>query len=276
MVWTVIWISLGTIVAFFMVIFLFVLFAQFSFGVELFWLNQKATGKAFFWFSQPWLVSLNYNFDGNYSFKILGWNMHRNESSIEDAGETVDEKGDAQGKGKDIPESTFETDQPVESRLEKEPPMVSAKDDTDSVAKETGKGDNFIERLKKNKIVFFLRSKVWREKVIAWAIKLPGRFFHTIKIDHLKLNVKAGIEDPVLLGKIYGLFESVRYGLGVVESKYEIAFEPVFMENHIEGSGAVRIKSSISSLLAPVIIGIFTFPILSTFLLWRKSKKHEK
>ena len=147
---------------------------------------------------------------------------------------------------------------------------------TETVEKKPGKMDNLKERVQKNWIFFFLRQKKWRFKVFSWLIRVLRTFGRLVRFEYFRADLRAGIEDPAVLGRIFGYYQAVCSALQLMESGFSVFFEPVFMKNHFEADGAIKIRSSVGSLLAPLGVAVFTFPYVSTFFLWRRYKKNLK
>jgi hypothetical protein len=56
--------------------------------------------------------------------------------------------------------------------------------------------------------------------------------------------------------------------------KRELVFEPAFNEECLEVEALLQVKTSLLRFMIPVIIMLVTFPYLSTFIVWRASKKN--
>jgi hypothetical protein len=146
----------------------------------------------------------------------------------------------------------------------------------ETVEKKPDKMDNLIGRIKKSRIIFFLSHKNWRQKMLSWLLRFFKTFRHLVHFECFKADIRAGIEDPAILGKIFGYYQAFSNALQLKEYGFDLCFEPLFMENHFEVDGAVKIKSSIGSLLAPFGVAFLTFPYISTFFLWRRYKRKMK
>ena len=131
----------------------------------------------------------------------------------------------------------------------------------------------WIAKLKNNRVVFLLWQRSWRAKILRWFTRSLVRFFRIAGLDHLAVRIRANLENPALTGKAFGYVEGLRRALSGGRSNVSVRFEPVFDRECMEGEGSVGLRTSIVRLLAPVIVAVFTFPYVSTFLVWRRLKK---
>ncbi|MBN1760517.1 MAG: hypothetical protein JW863_19465 [Chitinispirillaceae bacterium] len=141
------------------------------------------------------------------------------------------------------------------------------------------KKDNWFRRLERNRYLFFIRNAGWRSKVLRWLVRVIGTFFHIVRFDRFRLAIRAGVSDPVLTGTFSGMYQALRYGLPLRHPK-EFSFEPVFMRNHFECGGSIRVATALSRILLPVIVAVVTFPIAHTLrLVWcvyRRERRYRK
>jgi hypothetical protein len=138
-----------------------------------------------------------------------------------------------------------------------------------------GKLDNWLTQLERNRYLFFLRNRVWRTKVIRWLLRIIRTLFHIIRFDRFQLNVCAGVKDPAMVGTVNGWYQGLLYGMQL-KKPYAFTFTPIFMRNHFEGSVRLRVGTSIVRLLVPLVVAIFTMPLLHTLWLVFKLFRNER
>lgn len=139
----------------------------------------------------------------------------------------------------------------------------------------TGKFRDILEIFTNSKYVFFLREKRAIGKIWDWLCRVTIKILNIVSFRRVSLKVKGGVEDPVVLGKIYGYIEAFRYGLNL-NKKMELEFTPVFMQNYLECSGRVLFVGNLWRFILPFIVAVVTFPYLSMFFVWLRYKKFTK
>ncbi|MBN1308576.1 MAG: hypothetical protein JXA18_11700 [Chitinispirillaceae bacterium] len=144
-----------------------------------------------------------------------------------------------------------------------------------SVALQPEKKDNWFQRLRRNRYLFFVGNAAWRDKAVRWILRVTRTLFSVVRFDRCEASIRAGVEDPMVTGTIAGTSLAVVHGL-TMRRPYMINFEPVFMTNHFECSAVLRIGTSLSRLLAPVAVAIVTFPAVHTLLLVWRLRRIEK
>jgi hypothetical protein len=153
----------------------------------------------------------------------------------------------------------------------------SAKRQTDEQKKPPLKKKNWretLEKLKSNKVLFFVRQGRWRNKIIAWALKSLGRFSHLFRMGGIKLHVRASLSDPATTGKVYGYWIGALHALELAKHKrIALSFDPVFEGDCCDIDAQLALETSLARLLTPVILAVVSFPYLSTLLVWRSSKR---
>ncbi len=274
--WTVVfYISAGLGVVF-LLLMLFALFTPFHVNARFCSLQNCSKASIFLWWGHPFFISFFYNYrENDYYLRIAWWKVYK-KKTVQKELETpakpdektveVEEKAAAVADAK-IEEEMVDTTQ---KDTQSEQPKI------ESVEKKPGKMDNLIEGIKKNRIVFFLSHKKWRGKIFSWFFRFFKTFNHLIRFECLKADIRAGVEDPAVLGKIYGYYQAFSNGLQLNEYGFNFFFEPVFMKNHFEADGALKISSSIGRLLTPFGVAFLTFPYISTFFIWRSYKRKMK
>jgi hypothetical protein len=135
------------------------------------------------------------------------------------------------------------------------------------------KKEGLFLRLKRNRYFYMIRQDKLFQKLFRWVFRVFKALFRIIHFDHFNTSIKAGIEEPALLGKIYALYTMARSTLNVSNGKPAIEFEPVFMQNCFEGDTAFRLKTSVIVLLWPGVIALTTFPYFTVLWLFWKSRK---
>jgi hypothetical protein len=302
---TILLIVIISIVSLFILLFLlfllpFKLFMDFSFVH-----NQFNGNMSFFWGS-PLFISIIYSTtDERPIVRILGWQPGKRKERAkkeppaytEQQSEKTEEKTSLPSKEESkIPEKSgiFEDiNVPDQEDLTSEEPVImigeTAKNEDETqkqkirkktpkkeVEKKEEKKENLISKIRNNKIFVFLSNRNWRGKVIKWIVRTVKALLRILLIDKIKIHVCAGLQDPALLGRIYASFTAIVNGLCLQNGRVDLKFKPVFMENIFELNGLISVKSSPAKLTYPVFIAVMNFPYLSTFLLWRKTKKSRK
>lgn len=296
MVWSTILIIIGSILTFLLLLLLFIILSPFYLGTKFSWADNKGQGYVSFWWVNPLVVYFKYDLATKaQKIIIAGWKIGEKKNAAEaPVSENIPpQESKAPVVAKYVPELPREEVKEREIEIPEEKPEVIEKEmpqeiygpevtakteepvveKPKKVEKKAEKKDNILTRLKKNRVLFFLRSRRWREKVTGWILRVFKSLFRIIRFDSLKLQVKAGLEDPSSVGAIYGIYEAVKFGLLDQNRKFDIRFEPVFMEDHLELRGETGIRSSIARLLVPFFVALFSFPYISTLILWRRSRK---
>ena len=101
-------------------------------------------------------------------------------------------------------------------------------------------------------------------------MRLLSLSLRVVRFDHVRINVKAGIEDPAELGKMYGWFTAGNGLLFGSRKNIMLRFEPQFMRSFLACDGSIGLRTSAASVLMPVVIALCTFPWLRAFFVWRR------
>jgi hypothetical protein len=136
--------------------------------------------------------------------------------------------------------------------------------------------ESFLSRLKRNRYLYMIRQDKLLSKLFRWILRVFKSLFKIIRFDHFHASVKAGIEEPALLGKVYAFYTMTRYTVMVSNGNPVIGFEPVFMKNYLEGEATFRLKTAVIVLLWPGVIALATFPYFTVLWLFWKSRKLKK
>lgn len=131
----------------------------------------------------------------------------------------------------------------------------------------------FLENMKRNRYIYMLRQDKMIQKLFRWLMRVLKNLLKIIRFHHFNAAVKAGIEEPALLGKIYSVYTMARSTAIVTRGKPALSFEPVFMKNCFEGETAFALKTSVLMLLWPGIVALTTFPYITVLWLFWKSRK---
>lgn len=149
----------------------------------------------------------------------------------------------------------------------------------EKMAPEKKKMDNWFKRLENNRYLFFLRNVRWCSKVIRWLLRIISTLFRLVRFDRFQVAIRGGISDPVVTGSLTGLYRALLHGLPL-RRPYVLSFEPVFMRNHFECEGSIRMGTSLARVLMPVGVAVVTFPWLHTiWLVWcvyRRERRYRK
>ena len=152
------------------------------------------------------------------------------------------------------------------------------KEEKETAADSPVEKDNWLKRLQRNRYVYFLKNSRWRNKVLRWFIRVVRLLLRIVVFDRFRFSVRAGNENPMLVGVLFGLYEGIRSALPM-RKPYIIEFEPVFMDNCFEGEVRFRTTTSLFRVLFPVGTAILTFPLLHSLRLgWRyyRAEKRRK
>lgn len=171
-----------------------------------------------------------------------------------------------------VPTSSATEQQAESATGSEEPDARSAQSMHENMAEKGNWWHNTIVKLKRNRYVYFVMNRAWRTKVLRWVIRFFRSLFYIVTFDRFALSLRAGVEDPVVLGTVYGFIEAVTFGLSM-EKKPVIRLEPLFMQNHFEASGAFRLRTSLLQLSRPLIGAVVTFPFLTTGFLWLRHRR---
>lgn len=264
----------GLIVTFLLL--LLVLFTPFHVDARFCSLQNCSKATVSLWCIHPFFISFYYNWkEKDYYLRIVWWKMSKKKIAQKDLGtpakpdeqiKEVEEKSEAVAE----PEIEEKTEDTTPKNIQIEQPTI------ETVEKKSGKMDNLIERIKKSRIIFFVSHKKWRGKILSWLFRFFKTFRCLVRFECFKAYIRAGVEDPAVLGKIFGYYQALSKGLQLNEYGLDLFFEPVFMKNHFEADGAVKISSSIGRLLTPFGVAFLTFPYINTFFLWRSHKRKMK
>jgi hypothetical protein len=117
-----------------------------------------------------------------------------------------------------------------------------------------------------------LRRHHMASRTFRWCLRLLSMSLRVIRFDHVRINIKAGIEDPAELGKIYGWYTAGSALLFGGRKNVALRFEPQFMQNRLAFDGSVGLRTSAARVLMPVAVAFITFPWLRAFFVWRRLK----
>lgn len=252
---------------------LLVLFTSFHIETRFCRLQSCSNVSLSFWWIHPFFISFFYNYrENDYYLRIVWWKMAKKKTAQKEL-ETPEQPEDESVK--EVKEESAENAEPEIGKMEDktqedtqiEQPII------EKVEKKPGKMDNLIGWIKKSWVIFFLSHNKWRGKMLSWLLRFFKAFRYLVHFEYFKADIRAGVEDPAVLGKIFGYYQAILNALQLTEYGFKIFFEPLFMKNHFEVDGAVKIKSSIGSLLLPFGVAFLTFPYINTFFLWRSYKR---
>ena len=132
---------------------------------------------------------------------------------------------------------------------------------------------SLIDRVRNSRAYILWRDRVWRRKILRWLDLIFKSMLRLVRFDLLRIKVKAGLEDPADLGRLYGWVNALRSMLVLRKRSYDIELEPVFMKSHLEFESELKFKTALWRLFMPLLIAVFGFPYWSSYRLWRKVKK---
>jgi hypothetical protein len=295
MFWMILLYSAAAIAALFLLLLFVFLFSPFYLGSRFSGSGASITGCVRFWWFHPGVISVNYDFTDNSMVLRLFVRSIGKKTETPTAPPSPVEKQDTEIS---TPESiVFQTPEEEEKFSPEEDKFTSEivgnpetdfdhgipeegismqggpEEGEESVEISSPRRDNLLNRLKKNRYLFFLRNHKWRGKITRWVLRMFSSFFRIVSLDKFQVWIKAGLEDPSVTGMIYGFYQALRNGLSGQFQKVMIEFEPVFSREEFHFSGETGIRSSFGRLILPVIVALFTFPYLTTLRLWLRSRK---
>ena len=209
--------------------------------------------------------------------------LNEMDTDIKETEESIDKEKENTIEKPSVDRSSYHisTEEEMSNNLSnnRETPKIktsSKKKKTDEkVAESPQKKDNWFKRLLHSRYLFFLKNKRWRNKVIRWIIRVIRSLFTIITFDRFQFFLRAGIENPMVVGTLFGLYRAARSALPM-NKPYFIEYEPVFMKNYCEGTMRFRTATSLFRVLLPVIMALFTFPIIHSAWLWWSFSRMEK
>lgn len=309
MIWSILLIIAVILVSFLVLVLLFILISPFFIGTEFFWSGFHGKGDVHFWWCNPVVFSCRYTIStGLLECKFFWWKLGKRKKEEPQSGkravepdkiDLVEKHVLSEVEAKPYKQKPAQEKESLESQPEtvssepllreapvSEVPAAKRSQKEQSESKSEGPAVefetrekiskekvSFFDTIRRNRVLFFIRCRGWRQKIIRWFFRLMRSVLQILVIKRFELAIKAGIEDPVLVGKAYGIFQAICYGAGLQGNRYKISFEPVFMSNYLEMRGKVGIKSSVGRLLMPAFVALFSFPYLSTLILWWRSRK---
>jgi len=145
----------------------------------------------------------------------------------------------------------------------------------ETLAPRKKKKDNWIEKIKRSIVFHFLSDRRWRSRVIGCFLGFLKALFRIVRFDELRMEIRAGVENPMVTGTVSGYACALKSILSG-NDRYLFSFEPVFMQNFLAGSLGFRMRTSIASLLFPVVAAIVLFPWIRTLLIFLKYRREKK
>ncbi|MBN1127931.1 MAG: hypothetical protein JXA71_03030 [Chitinispirillaceae bacterium] len=106
-----------------------------------------------------------------------------------------------------------------------------------------------------------------------WSMRITALSFRLMRFDHFRLYARAGMDDPALLGRVYGWYAALSNCIVGSRKNCSVSFEPVFFGNDLTIAGSVGLRTSLGRVIMPAAVGLLTFPYLRAYLVWRRLKK---
>jgi hypothetical protein len=312
MIWTILLVLLITVVSLLVIAGSLILFPVFTFGIYAVLRPENKKIEITGSWLHPRIVTFTLNpFNKNFALTFLGRRLFGSSTSrpssekSESVPETESSSAHPEPNAQKVPDNDSETDEfeVVSSRPEPEirknseiysdtlsegktaetedKAEVETRAKTKAATKiadkvvsesETVK-DGFFSRLKKNRYFYMIRQRKLQTKLLRWIMRIFKSLFRIIRFDHFDTSIKAGIEEPALLGNVYAFYTMTRYTVNVSKGEPILKFEPVFMKNWFEGEGRFSLKTSIITLIWPVLIAAISFPFITVLWLFWKSRK---
>jgi len=124
-----------------------------------------------------------------------------------------------------------------------------------------------------------LRQSGLRDKLLLWALRGARMLLRLVAFDLLKVHARVGLDDPSAMGRLFGYWKAIEYGLGLPQKRsFDLSLAPFFDRGEfLEVEGTVQIRTSAARLLAPMAVWLFTFPYITALrFAWSESSPREK
>ncbi|MDG5813807.1 hypothetical protein QA601_01860 [Chitinispirillales bacterium ANBcel5] len=271
MFWTIVlWIF-----AFIFLVVLILLFSSLRMQAKISFVDNTFAGRIKLRWIHAFILSLEYDsFSAALKGRLFGRKIQTGGGGEEDEWQDVVSEEVAVEEEQEA-EETFEVEEmpvaePAEEKVTEEEPVYK---------KDTEKKDRFggLKKLKGTLYANLFLNLRWRQKVIRCVFSVIKKMLSIIKFNLFNLRVKAGLQDPSEMGRLYGYVTALKSTLGLNRSRrYVLNFEPVFMTYHLDFDFEMKSKTSLWRILLPFLTGLIRFPYLRTFILWRRWKKEQK
>ncbi len=261
----------------------------------------------------PWVLSLDYDtMHQGMILRVLGRSVagkHREGEGEGRSGEAPkgrgeEERSPEESMDRDAPESPHDSGapEPAEDHLSHPPPggERTGGDDRGEATRSAGRqedrreGEHTTERqqrrtgiwrrlreafnrVRNSRVVYVLRSRQWRRRVLRWAGRVIGSARRAVVVDRCDVRVTGGFEDPSVAGKLFGISEGVRCALNAPRpSRTSLRFTPVFDRECLEIRGSTTVRTSAAGLVRPLAVAVVTFPFFRTYHVYRHVKRMGK
>jgi hypothetical protein len=282
------------------IVLLLALFSPFVLKTEFAVSSESQQGSVFLSWLHPLVVAARFSsVDGKGEVRLFGWRITVMKREAHDGTGTggQDRAGTAPpAAAAPIPRQQTESVMP-KTAPEPSPqasPHVSRKDDdihantntTTGTHEETraasGQAQGRFRRFRNTLASGWRKAETtWRvirfhrmaSRFTRWMLSLFSGMLGIIRFDLCRLHVRAGIDDPADLGKVYGWYTAVQSIIRRRGRRIFITFEPRFMQNTLAFDGVIGLRTSLARILTPVTVALFTFPWLRAFFVWRRLRK---
>jgi hypothetical protein len=276
---------------------LVVLFVPFRFSTEFALSTDTGSGAFLAHWIHPRIFGIRYDFERNLTeLTIFGWRLKTKARDADVNDKSAEQAASAKETGavkkdpvltkpapvKPAPvEPARQTIQPAIPVAEV-PPKSSAStvsDDKPGAPRQSIRS-RFAQFRKRMSFHWRRLQTSWRilqryqmaSRALRWCLRLLSLSARSVRLDHVRINVKAGLKDPADLGKIYGWYAAGNRLLFGGRKNIMLGFEPQFMRNSLALNGSVGLQTSVARVLMPLVIGLLTFPWLRAFFVWRRLK----
>ncbi|KMQ52996.1 hypothetical protein CHISP_0217 [Chitinispirillum alkaliphilum] len=265
-------ILLGVLIVLLLIL-LIALFGTFTFRLFLSY-DKGFRGKVYLKWISSFFISLEYDTGEELvSGRILGKRFGAKEDRGEAEEDSEYQFSEPDTEKESAPVEDYIPERPQEDYVPDTGDKIETKDEP--IEKKEKKAKKRDGAQKKDNLIFMIRNKRWRDKILNWLKRVMRSLLRLIKFERLKVYGKAGFCDPVLTGKMFGYLVAVKSAMALEKRSYQINIEPVFMKDHIEFESEVGFKSSLWRVCVPLLTATFLFPYISTYRLWKKAGKKD-
>lgn len=132
-------------------------------------------------------------------------------------------------------------------------------------------------RLRRNRALYLVRQHRLRRKLLRWGGRVMRSFLHLVVIEKLQLRVRADLGDAAVNGMVAGSVDAIgRMMHSGSKVNVAIRFEPCFCGEALECEGEVALRSSVLRLIMPLLVALFTLPVVYGAFIWYRSGRYVK
>lgn len=130
-------------------------------------------------------------------------------------------------------------------------------------------------RLKRNRVLFFLRQPRWRGKVLHSLAEAARPLAHLVHLNRLTVDLEAGLGDPALLGSIAAYMNAAEYALSTsARPRVWVRLVPRFDRECLHARGELDMHTTLYRVIRPVLRLLVTFPYVTTVWVYFRSRRY--